>query len=281
LVYKNAFARRDIIAKKFEAFAKDENTKVNADTLYPYEVVAKALQSYSVSQTDRAMLEKYWKNLPDYFNGKQSNMLCVVDTSGSMRGYDASAPINVAISLGMYCAERAGGAFKNHYISFSSRPQLIKVEGVDFVDKVQRIYRTNLCENTDLIGTFNMLLNIAKTSKKEDIPETIVVISDMEIDEGSNFYTYRWDRDSQATKVKVLTEMESMRVKWEAAGLKMPKLVYWNVEARQNNILDDGPNVSYVSGMSPTIFKQVITGKTGWDLMIEAICAKRYEAVTA
>jgi hypothetical protein len=61
----------------------------------------------------------------------------------------------------------------------------------------------------------------------------------------------------------------------------MPKLVYWNVEARNNNILDDGPNVSYVSGMSPTIFKQVITGKTGWDLMIETICAKRYEAVTA
>ena len=288
LVYKNAFARRDIIAKKFEAFAKDENTKVNADTLYPYEVVAKATNSFDywsenskLSSTDRAMIQKYWENLPDYFNGKQSNILCVVDTSGSMQGYEASAPINVAISLGMYCAERAGGAFKNHYISFSSRPQLIKVEGIDFVDKVRRIYKTNLCENTDLIKTFDMLLDIAKTSKKEDIPDTIVVISDMEIDSGSKFRINYWDRGSNTVRTNVLTEMESMRVKWEAAGLKMPKLVYWNVEARQNNILDDGPNVSYVSGMSPTIFKQVITGKTGWDLMIDAICAKRYEAVTA
>ena len=291
LVYKNAFARRDIIAKKYESFAKDEKTKVNADTLYPYEVVAKATNSFDywgrscrLSSTDRAMIEKYWKNLPDYFGGKQSNILCVVDTSGSMQGHEASAPINVAISLGMYCAERAGGPFKNHYISFSSRPQLIKIEGVDFVDKVHRIYQTNLCENTDLIRTFNMLLETAKTSKKEDIPDTIVVISDMEIDSGSNFrlvgYSYG-DERVKATRTRVLTEMESMRARWAAAGLKMPKLVYWNVEARNNNILDDGPNVSYVSGMSPTIFKQVITGKTGWDLMIEAICAKSYEAVTA
>jgi hypothetical protein len=182
----------------------------------------------------------------------------------------------------MYCAERAGGPFKDHYISFSSRPQLIKIQGVDFADKVRRIYETNLCENTDLIKTFNMLLDIAKSSKKEDIPETIVVISDMEIDSGSNFrvnYCYG-DERVEIARTKVLTEMESMRAKWAAAGLKMPKLVYWNVQARSNNFLDDGPNVSYVSGMSPTIFKQVITGKTGWDLMIETLCAKRYEAVT-
>ena len=288
LIYKNAFARRDLIAKKYEAFAKDENTTVNVKDLYPYEIVAKVCHNLNpwqsiyekdISSTDRAMIEKYWKNLPDYFNGKQSNMLCVVDTSGSMTGSKADAPINVAISLGMYCAERAGGPFKDHYISFSSRPQLIKIEGVDFVDKVRRIWRTNLCENTDLIKTFDMLLAIAKTAKKEDIPETIVVISDMEIDNGSNFYSYRRNGEFGA-RAGVLTEMESMRVKWAAEGLKMPKLVYWNVNARNNNILDDGPNVSYVSGMSPTIFKQVITGKTGWDLMIETICSKRYEAVT-
>ena len=42
LIYKNAFARRDIIARKYEEFAKSEDTKVNANTLYPYEIVAQA-----------------------------------------------------------------------------------------------------------------------------------------------------------------------------------------------------------------------------------------------
>lgn len=278
LIYKNAFARRDIIAKKYEAFAKSEDTKVNASTLYPYDVVHKAVEGtrgwgYSfrdMSATDRAMVEKYWENLPDYLEGKPCKMMCVVDTSGSMTGSEASAPINVAIGLGMYCAERVGGPFKNHYISFSSRPQLIKIEGVDFVDKVRRIYKTNLCDNTDLVKTFRMLKEIALTAKPEDIPETIVVISDMQIDCGSRFYR----RNS------VATEMESMRIEWENAGLKMPKLVYWNVEARgAANFLDDGPNVTYVSGCSPVIFQQVISGVTGYELMCRKLMSSRYEAI--
>lgn len=277
LIYKNAFARRDIIAKKYEAFAKSEDTKVNASTLYPYDVVHKAVEGtrgwgYSfrdMSATDRAMVEKYWESLPDYLEGKPCKMMCVVDTSGSMTGSEASAPINVAIGLGMYCAERIGGPFKNHYISFSSRPQLIKIEGVDFVDKVRRIYKTNLCENTDLVKTFRMLKEIALTAKPEDIPETIVVISDMQIDCGSRFYGSN-----------VATEMESMRREWEKAGLKMPKLVYWNVEARgAANFLDDGPNVTYVSGCSPVIFQQVISGVTGYELMLKKLESARYEAI--
>lgn len=288
LVYKNAFARRDIIAKRYESFAKDKTTKVNATTLYPYEVVAKALQhmgygwcsgySLNINEVDRAMINKYWENLPDYLNGKDCSMMCVVDTSGSMVRRDAAAPINVAISLGLYCAERAGGPFKNHYISFSRVPQLIKTEGVDFVDKVHRIYRTNLCENTDLVAVFDLLLATAKKPGVSawDIPKTIVVISDMEIDQGTSNY---WGRHNGWTTNSASTEMEKIRRKWEAAGLKMPKLVYWNVDARNSTILDSGPDVTFVSGMSPTIFQQVLTGKTGYDLMISTICAKRYEVI--
>lgn len=276
LIYKNAFARRDIIKQKYEAFAKSEDTKVNASVLYPYEVVYKAVEggcgwSYNfnkLSDTDRAIIEKYWKNLPDYLNGKDCKMMCVVDTSGSMTGAEASAPINVAIGLGMYCAERIGGAFKDHYISFSSKPQLIKIEGVDFVDKVRRIYRTNLCQNTDIEATFKMLKNVALASKPEDVPETIVIISDMQIDSMSHWYS-----DTAAT------EMEKIRKEWEEEGLKCPKLVYWNVNAKNNTILDDGENVTYVSGMSPVIFEQVISGVTGYDLMLEKLDSERYKNI--
>lgn len=289
LIYKNAFARRDIIAKKYESFAKDKTTKVNATTLYPYEVVAKATQhmshgwgsSLNISEVDRAMINKYWENLGEYIDpDRKDKILCVVDTSGSMVGSNAAAPINVAISLGLYCAERAGGPFKNHYISFSSRPQLIKTEGVDFVDKVYRIYRTNLCENTDLVAVFDLLLATAMKPGVSawDIPKTIVVISDMEIDSGTGSY-WGYNRHSGWTTNSASTEMEKIRRKWEAAGLKMPKLVYWNVDARHNTILDSGPNVTFVSGMNPVIFKQVLTGKTGYDLMIETICSDRYAVI--
>lgn len=279
LIYRNAFARRDMIAKKYEDFAKDKNTTVNADTLYPYEIALKARRAINKinSDTDRQMIEKYWENQKDWFGGKQSNMLCVCDTSGSMT-WSAPGnvmPIDVAISLSIYAAERAGGPFKNHYISFASRPQLIEVRGTDFVDKVERIVRTNLCDNTNLVRTFDMLLEIADrpTTKEEDIPETIVVISDMEIDEGTGHFHY-------SETNKILTDMEKVRVKWEAHGHKMPKLVYWNVNARNNTILDRGENVSLVSGCSPSIFESIITGKTGMDLMKEILLKERYNCIT-
>jgi hypothetical protein len=280
LVYRNAFARRDMIKAKYEAFAKDENTKVNAKTLYPYEVVKQAIacpDRSTLGDTNRLMVNKYWANLADYFNGATLNALAVVDTSGSMTWgrNDSAQPIDVAISLGLYCAEKAKGPFAGHYVSFSSRPQLIETKGIDFVDKVKRIYRTNLCENTNLEATFDMLLATARANRcsQADLPETIIVISDMEIDSGIYDYSSRWNR------VPVETTMETIRHKWENAGYTMPKLVYWNVAARNDTILDRGPNVSLVSGFSPVIFEQIMNGKTGYDLMMDKLDSPRYEAI--
>lgn len=288
LIYKNAFARRDIMKAAYEAFIKDDSKKVNADALYPYDIVKKALENFDwsgrlmldMASVDRLATNKYWENLPDYFDGREASMMCVVDTSGSMTSIMGSVrPIDVAISLGIYCGEHCRGPFKDYYISFASRPQLIKIEGVDFVDKVHRIYRTNLVDNTDLETTFDLLLDIAKQPnvKKEDIPETIVVISDMQIDEARASWPYG---KNAYTPTKTL--MENMRKRWAAYGLKMPKLVYWNVNATGNaDILDDGPDVSYVSGCSPTIFKSILSGKTGIDLMMEVLNSKRYEVIRA
>lgn len=280
LIYRNAFARRDILAERYKAFIKSDKTKVNADVLYPYEIVREVFKegkleytfdedmyTFSIDDTQRAAINKYWENQKDYLNGASPSMMCVIDTSGSMYGN----PINVAISLGLYCAERMTGPFANKYISFSSFPQLIETEGVDFVDKVYRIYKKNLCEDTNIEAVFDLLLDtvLSGKAKAEDLPKTLVVISDMEI----NCMSYWCSTD------ETLTEMERIRKKWESYGLTLPRLVYWNVHAMNNNILDSGPNVTFVSGCSPVLFKMVLTGKQGFDLMLETLLSERYKKV--
>ena len=294
MIYKNAFAKHDIERMKSEApvqsyadFAKDTTKKVNAKTLYPYECVAEATKllkrgyyNYTlppIDDTQRLMVNKYWDNLADYFNGASFNGLAVVDTSGSMTGSAASAPINVAISLGLYCAEKAKGPFAGHYVSFASRPQLIKTEGVDFVDKVARIYRTNLVDDTNIEATFDLLLNTAlqHNCSQDELPQNIIIISDMEFN-AARGYGY-WGRAPQEPE----TLMEGIARKWKSHGYEMPKLIYWNVEARQNNIPHDlgCGNISYVSGMSPTIFEAIMTGKTGLDLMYDKLNSERYSCI--
>ena len=290
--YRNAFARHDIErmrsekeVRSYEDFMKDDSTKVNAKDLYPYEVVAKAFdlthgrysywsnrQDYDFEDsTERRAINKYWDNLTDYFNGCSLDALCMIDTSGSMWGSEASAPINVAISIGLYAAERARGPFAGHYISFSRQPQLIETKGVDFCDKVQRIYKTNLCENTNIEAAFDMILDTALSTrcKQSDLPGTIIVVSDMEFDAQRGYYGYNTN-----------TLMENIEAKWHQYGYKMPNLVYWNVQSRQNNIpmtVKDG--VTYVSGFSPVLFEQIMKGKTAWDLVKDKLDSERYACI--
>ena len=282
LIYKNAFARRDILKEKFVAFAKDKTTKVNAKTLYPYECVQEAYREARrpLDDASRLMANKRWDCLADYFNGASLNALAVVDTSGSMTWRGPVYPIDVAISLGLYCAEKAKGPFAGHYISFASEPRLIRTEGVDFCDKVQRIHNANLCDSTNIEGVFDLLLRtaLANNCGQSDLPENIIIISDMEFNAAarpswrSNFTPFNTSNAE--------TLLEGVAKKWAAYGYKMPHLIFWNVEARQNNIpmLGNGP-ISYVSGFSPAIFEQIMSGKTGYDLMMEKLDSERYAPI--
>lgn len=271
LKYKHAFATHTETKDRYEAFANDENTTVNAKTLFPYEIVQK-VGEFAVSQTDRKMLQKMWTNLPDVFAGKSSNMICVCDTSGSMYG----RPMDIAVSLSLYCAERLAGPFHNKFISFSSTPSLIDAaRGVDLYAKVHHIIEdTPWGMSTNLTGVFDLLLKIAdrKDVKEEDIPDTICVISDMEIDYADDGH---WSEDNAET------EMERIRHKWNAHGHKMPRLVYWNANARNDIILDSGENVSFVSGASHNTFKAVLTGKNGFDMFLETVENERYKYIHA
>lgn len=300
LIYKNAFARHDLEREQSEKnvttyaeFAKSKETKVNAKALYPYECVAEALKLFrtgsywnmrelpAMDDTTRLMVNKYWDNLEQYFSEASFDGIAVVDTSGSMVRNDAAAPINVAISLGLYCAEKANGPFAGHYISFASRPQLIKTEGVDFVDKVQRIYKTNLVDDTNIEATFDLMLNTAIQNRcsQDDLPQNVIIISDMEFNSATGAGWYSRHNNGFNTE-NAETLLEGIAKKWAAHGYEMPHLIFWNCDARQNNIpMIGNGRISYVSGMSPTIFETIMSGKTGYDLMMEKLNSDRYSVI--
>jgi hypothetical protein len=304
LIYKNAFARHDIERMKagvqsYAEFAKDSSTTVNAKTLYPYEVVSKAMNfmgcdiwsnyhNRSLDDTDRLMINKYWDNLENYFQEASLNAMAVVDVSGSMCGSEASAPINVAISLGLYCAEKAKGPYAGHFMTFSSNPSLVKVEGVDFCDKVARMSHADWGGSTDIEACFNLMLDVAVRNNlsQDEIPDSLIIISDMEFNycttNLANWrryaygYTSTYDFDDSWPK----TLMETMEERWKSHGYKMPALTFWNVQARQNNIPMTAKNgVQFVSGMSPSIFKMVMENKNAYDLMYSVLDSERYDCI--
>lgn len=296
MIYKNAFARHDLEraqndkVQTYADFAKDTTKKVNAKALYPYECVSEALKlmGYNgygykppMDDTKRLMVNKYWDNLTDYFQKAAFNGMAIVDTSGSMCRADAAAPLNVAVSLGLYCAEKNRGPFANHFITFSSNPAFVKTEGVDFCDKVARMVRADWGGSTNVEAAFDLMLKVAIENgcSQDDIPQNLIVISDMEFNSCVTSGAPAMGRWTTGPRPNA-TLFEQMKAKWARYGYQMPHLIFWNVDARQDNIpMKDDGNVSYVSGMSPSLFETIMSGKTGYDLMMEKLDSERYACI--
>ena len=300
LIYRNAFARHDLERVKseknvqtYEEFAKDKTTKVNAKALYPYEVVEEAMafsprwgyyynhgktKSTELDDTDRLMVNKYWENLTDYFNGCSFNGICVADTSGSMYGQ----PLAVALSIALYCAEHNKGDFANHFFTFSNNPTFVEIEGVDFVDKVNRMVRSDWGGSTNVEAVFDKMLAIAQENhlSQDDIPANVIIVSDMEFNACVTGGAVSNDRWTSYGRTANETLFETIEKRWNAAGYKMPNLVFWNCSARNDNIpMKVSGHVSYVSGMSPVLFEQVLKGVTAFDLMLDKLDSDRYSCI--
>lgn len=285
MIYRNAFARRDILAERYEAFAKDNSTKVNAKVLYPQEIAHQAfdynMKRASLDKPERLMLQKYWDNLPNYYGNRQENGIAIIDTSGSMCG----VPLEAAVSLGAYIADKARGPFANHFITFSAIPKLVKFEGVDIVDKFNRCIGAEWGMNTNIQAVFDLLLKNAKARgvKAKDMPTRLYIFSDMEFDRCVTFVPVRstWDR-AHTSRGEMESGLERIKKQWELEGYKLPQVIFWNLDARQNNIPVIGDGFSYVSGFSPIMIQTILGGKDEYDLMIAKLVESgRYDRVVA
>lgn len=274
LQYRDAFYRHDKNRYTKFMMPKDgQSVKVNAGTLYPYEIVGKVPFDYwsesamPIDDIERATLNNYWKNIPDYINGDSTDAIAVIDVSGSMSG----TPMEVAVSLGLYVAERNKGKFKNHFITFHSFPELVELdENDDFCSKVQKIKEADWGGSTDLEATFDLILNTAINYNlpQSELPEILYIVSDMMFDQIQGY-----NRDNE-------TVIENAKFKFEAAGYKIPHLVFWNVDARMDSVPMIGKDgYTLVSGFSPSIFEMVMTRTTPEEFMNSVIYSERYQPV--
>ena len=270
LKYRKAFRRND--EERYTAFlervSKGEET-IHTGTLYPYDIVERALR-FRGDDTERKALDVTWNALEDY--APQGNALCVIDGSGSMYGGGTPIPATIALSLGMYFAERCKGEFHNHFITFSHNPKLVEIKGKDLVEKVQYCETFNECANTNIQKVFELILSTAVKNRlpQEELPETLYFISDMEFD-------YCADNAK-------LTNFEHAKKLFEDHGYQLPKAVFWNVQSRnrQQPVSMNEQGVILISGCTPRIFSMVANGKFDPALLMkEVLLSERYAPVCA
>ena len=271
--YRNAFIRND--GERYNEFlnkASCGEVKLNTDVLTPYEIITPFFKK-NVSSEERNSINTTWNALEDFANDE--NALAVIDGSGSMYGGDDPIPATVALSLGIYFAERNKGAFKNHFITFSENPQLVEIKGEDILDKVRYCRNYNEVANTNIQRVFELILNAAKKNKvaQNELPKRLYIISDMEFD--------------YCTDDANLTNFEYAKTLFEDAGYKLPEVVFWNVSSRNKGqpVTKNEQGVLLVSGCTPRLFSMIANGSisdtTPYEFMMEVLMSERYEKIAA
>ena len=275
LIYGKAFLRNDEERRQnyLNSLQKGE-VKINASTLFPHDIIHK----YGRSNNDIIELEEMWKSLPDYVQSNE-NTICVADGSGSMTSHIGNTKItalDVANSLAIYFAERSSGQFKDKYITFSENPQIVDFSNTKSLrEKIEITRCYNEVANTNIEGVFDLILKTAidKNMRQEDLPDNILILSDMEFD------SCAYCNDDKKCDKK-LFELFSER--YEEYGYKLPRLVFWNINSRTRTIpvKENELGVALVSGFSPAIINMVLSNHTDpLECLLEQINSERYESI--
>ena len=244
--YRESFNKNDF--DRFHDWKHDKTSKASVSATYPHEVLA--------CGDDDTLMEKLWNNLPNLLSESNENILPMIDVSGSMMG----KPLAVAISLGMYLSERTKGEFKDMFLTFSKNPELVKLQGNTVGERLRKISNADWGMSTDFTKAYQHILDVAVKHDvvPDSMPTMLLVLSDMQFN------------DSQ----RGMTHFEHMKEEYERAGYKLPKIVFWNLDAHMGTPAEcDNDSVAMVSGFSPSIMKAVLNAQefTPMDVMMEAL----------
>lgn len=228
--YARAFATKEATKERYAKYLEEVrkgNKKLNVSTTNVYDIFK-----------NRNRID------PDLFFSKiekiKGNWIPIVDTSGSMQ--DANDSYGKALAIGHYLAKCSTYA-PDKVISFSSHPQLITLG--NFINSrraliyegesqyMREIYsmHTGDCGNTDFGAVMNLL------SYLDEMPEYLVVLSDMEFDRGS--------RTSKEDTMKL----------FKSKGYTT-KIIWWNLNSWDVTCpeMDKDGNI-FISGYNPILLK--------------------------
>lgn len=240
--------------------------KLNSKVLLPHELISKLMTPTKLSSIDSSVFDAQWikiredvidgiaklNNLPDPNSINLGKLVPLVDVSGSMDGI----PMEVAIALGILVSEVSDPAFKDHFITFESRPTWVSLQGITSIyDKVQKTKNAPWGGSTDFNAALEMILKVVVDKKlsPDDIPD-LIVFSDMQFNSAGRFNE---------------TMHDVIKRKFAKAGFDIcgkpyptPKIIYWNLRADTKGfpVQANTPNTQILSGFSPSILKLILNG---------------------
>lgn len=293
LKYANAFFKHD--AERREEYLNnlangDKSVKINAKTLFLHDIVHKYTSTnynhWNPEYEEDDTLEELWKAQEKVIGFK--NTLVVRDGSGSMTcniPNSSATAMDVADALTLYCAENSEGQYHNKFITFSSKPHVVDVNGKEsLADRLTYLHKYTDCSNTNIEAVFDLILETAVKAKatQDDMPKSVLILSDMEYDamRSGSIWVDDWDHEAIAQEDEVL--FECIAEEYKKAGYELPKLIFWNVNSRTNTIplTESKAGVILLSGFSKSLMEMVMSSEVDpYKALVNTLNKERYAVV--
>lgn len=241
--YQKCFNKNGMLQDFIEKLKKDKNTNINVERLFPHEVLR---------INDEELSSIAWDKLKDKYSINNIKILPMVDVSESMStsiGNTSTTCMHISTSLGLFLAEINDTIFKNLIITFTDIPKFIDVTNISGLHNRIEYIKRHIGYNTDISLAFELLLEKAVQNNltQEDMPEAILIISDMEF-------------DNSCINGTQVSSFKYIKSSYQSYGYNMPTLIFWNVNGRLNNYPtnNNDKNTVLLSGFSPNIVNNII-----------------------
>ena len=212
---------------------RNGKSKVNTGTMTPYDLALK----YENGNINGEDCDIIFNEFPKVNLGK---IIPIIDNSGSM--YDGYNSHLKARAIGHYVSKNSS-YMNNHIITFSDYPKLLKLSD-NYKQDMEILNSFNDIGSTDFGKVMKLLSKVT-----EDLPDYILVLSDMQFNSGSN--------QSKDEAMKILME-------------RNPKLriIWWNLCSSETKFPEtDIYGNMFLSGYNPTLLKFLETGFDGQKLI--------------
>lgn len=236
LKYRNAFIRND--SKRYLEYLEAVNSgdkKMNMQVAEPRAIYK--MWRENCTCINHELVEASWKSLKQQ-DLSDVKFLPVLDTSGSMHG----APEEIGTSLAVYFSEKLPQPYKDKIVTFSRKARYFDLSKFDEVNKkFKHLHENCIIEDTNIESVLHLVFGTARDNglTSEDIP-TLLFLSDMQFNEGVD-------------KVYGCSYHDAFKKIADSYGYKLPKIVYWNINAyeyKNSPVRHDEQGVVMLSGSS-------------------------------
>lgn len=238
---------------KFNGYAYELGMKLGGR----YHNNLSAIQKITIDKQFDGLIETAKKD----DGGIKGNVLCALDTSGSMEcgiygGPDGLTSFDVCVSLGIYFSELNTGAFHNHVAMFDNRSRMLELKG-SFSDKWFQIRNTTTAwGGTNFQSLINLIVDTRKKHPEiplEDYPKTLLVISDMQFNDCGSSTNYE-------------AMMAKLRTAFPSEWVDEFRCIWWYCAGREAASKDVPATMDHggqylLSGFDGAVVSLILSGK--------------------